>query len=94
MPVLPEEVPGAANSPGISNCSLANAPALTVMAELVPVWLPVVMSVAVTVWVPSSLRVTLKELVPLIRAALAGNTAVASLLVIATVSVTLVIRFP
>src|SRR5438045_1601090 len=35
VPVLPLAVPGAALSPGKSSCSLANAPALTVIAGLV-----------------------------------------------------------
>src|SRR5439155_735154 len=30
-PILPEEVPGAAVSPGINTCSLANGPTLTVI---------------------------------------------------------------
>src|SRR5437588_317878 len=34
-PVLPEALPGAAASPGISSCSFANEPALMVVAGLV-----------------------------------------------------------
>ena len=35
LPVLPDELPGAAVSPGINTCSLAKAPRLTVMLGLV-----------------------------------------------------------
>ncbi len=35
VPVLPAVFPGAAVSPGTSNCNLANAPAMTVMDGLV-----------------------------------------------------------
>src|SRR5438034_248639 len=50
VPVLPLAVPGAALSPGRSSCSLANDPALTVIAGLVlAVLLPSLASVAVTV---------------------------------------------
>ena len=50
VPVLPEAVPGAALSPGTSNCSLARAPALTGVEGLVlAVLVPSVASVAVTV---------------------------------------------
>src|SRR6266481_3518086 len=35
VPVLPVEVPGAAVSPGTSNCSFTNGPLLIVMEELV-----------------------------------------------------------
>ena len=65
VPVLPVAVPGAAVSPGISNCSFVNAPTLTVVEGLVlAVLLPSVTSVAVTVALPAVLKVTLKVLVP------------------------------
>src|SRR5205823_4816320 len=87
VPILPVPVPGAALSPGTSNCSLVNAPGLTVKEGLVlavmPAWM---VSEAVTVLVPAVFAVTLKVLVPLTRAALAGNVAFASLELIATVS--------
>ena len=57
MPVLPDAVPGAAVSPGISSCSFANAPALTVVDGLVfAVIEPFVMSVAVNVGDAGGLR--------------------------------------
>ena len=40
VPVLPVAVPGAAVSPGASNCSFTNAPAFTVMEELVLAVMP------------------------------------------------------
>src|SRR5436309_9177335 len=53
VPALPVTVPGAAVSPGASNCNFTNAPAFKVMAGLVlAVLVPSVMSVAVTVRLP------------------------------------------
>ena len=50
VPVLPLMVPGAAVSPGASNCNFTNKPALTVIEGLVfAVLVPSVVSVAVTV---------------------------------------------
>src|SRR6185436_5293705 len=94
VPVLPLAVPGAAVSPGASNCNFTNAPALTVSAELVlAVLLPSVTSLAVTVLLPAIFKPTLKVRVPPTRAALAGRTAFASEEVIPTVSVTVLIAF-
>src|ERR1051326_2240830 len=94
VPVLPATVPGAADSPGTNNWSLANAPTLTVMDGLVLlVFVPSVMSVAVRVAVPAVLKVTLKDFVPETSAALPGKAALASDEVIPTVSVMLVARF-
>ena len=59
-PVLPVALPGEAVSPGASNCSFTNAPALTAMAGLVlAVLVPSVISVAVTVELPAVFKVTL-----------------------------------
>ena len=59
-PVLPVALPGEAVSPGVSSCSFANAPALTVIdGEVLAVFVPSLMSVAVSVGVPAVLRVTL-----------------------------------
>src|SRR5947207_14579456 len=89
VPVLPVAVPGAAVSPGASNCNFTNAPALTVTAGLVlAVLVPSVMSLAVTVRLPAVFKVTLKVRVPATSAALAGRVALASVAVIPTVSVT------
>src|SRR5260221_9374564 len=53
-PVLPVAVPGAASSPGTSNCSFAKAPTFTVIEGLVDEVLEIsVVSVAVTVQVPT-----------------------------------------
>src|SRR3954454_3103459 len=88
LPVLPEADPGAAVSPGISSCSLLKAPALIVVARLVLAVLePSVESVAVTVAVPAVLAVTENVFVPATSAALPGSAALASLEVIAIVSV-------
>src|SRR5439155_10086055 len=91
VPVLPVAVPGDAISPGTSNCSFVKAPGLTVKDGLVlaviPPW---VVSEAVAVLVPAVFAVTLKVLVPLTRAALAGKAAFASLEPIATVSLVLI----
>src|SRR5258708_6875079 len=61
VPVLPLDAPGAAVSPGTSNCSFTNEPALTLIAGLVLVILvPSLRSVAVTVRKPEVLSVTLE----------------------------------
>ena len=94
VPVLPVEVPGAAVSPGTTNCNFTKDPAFTVMDELVlAVLVPSVLSVAVTVRLPPDFKVTLKVFVPATRAAFPGSTALLSEEVIPTVSVALVIRF-
>ena len=86
-------VPLAAEA-GATTTRLAAAPGLTVIAGLVSAVLAgSVTSDAVTVREPAVLRVTLKLFVPPARAALAGRTALLSLLVMATVSVTEVTRF-
>jgi hypothetical protein len=78
----------------VAIASALAAAGLTVVTELVlGVIPPVVTSDAVTVRLPEVLRVTLKILVPLTNAALAGNVALASLEVIPTVSVTVLITF-
>src|SRR5438874_2085595 len=93
-PVLPRLVPGAAVSPGTNNCSFVNAPALTVIAELVlAVLLPSVMSVAVTVWLPPVMRVTLKVCVPLANAPLGGPAMAGSLEVKPRLSTALFTKF-
>ena len=67
-----------------------NAPALTpISGLLLPVIDPCVTSDAVTVALPAVLSVTLRVFVPLTSAALAGSAALASLEVIATVSLVL-----
>src|ERR1051325_9809929 len=89
-PVLPVAVPGAAVSPGKRICSLVTEPAFSVNDGLVlAVLLPSVVSVAVSVRLPAVLSVTLKVFVPATSAALAGIVALASLEVIATVSLVL-----
>src|SRR5438876_12127369 len=94
MPVLPVAEPGAAISPGTSNCSFANAPGLTVTAGLVlAVLAPSVRSEAVKVCEPAVLNVTLKICVPETKGAFAGKPALASLDVIPTVSVTVLTVF-
>ena len=85
---MPEAVPGAAVSPGISSWSLFAAPALTVVdGEVLRVMPPLVASVAVTVFEPAVLNVTLNVWVPAASAAFDGSVAFASELVIAIVSV-------
>src|SRR5437016_2574213 len=90
VPLFPAEVPGAAVSPGTNNCSFAKRAGLTRIGGLtlavVPGWLA---SEAVTVGLPAVLRVTLKLWLPLASAALVGKVALASLDVIATVSLAL-----
>src|ERR1044071_1922530 len=94
VPVLPDVVPGAAVSPGTSNSSFTNAPALIVIEELVlAVFVPSVISVAVTVRLPAVFSVTVTFPAPPASAALAGKTALASEEVMPTVCETLVIRF-
>ena len=93
-PVFPEALPGAAVSPGINNCSLAKAPATTVVEGLVlAVLLPSVISLAVTVALPAVLKVTAKVLVPETSEAFEGRLALPSLDVIPTVSAALLARF-
>src|SRR5712691_4474049 len=90
LPVLPEDVPGAAVSPGSRICSLLKVPALIVVEGLVlAVFEPSVISVEVTVAVPAVFAVTAKVLVPATSAALAGSVALASVEVMPTVSVEL-----
>src|SRR5262249_45679482 len=90
VPLLPLLLPGAAASPGTSTCSFTKAPALTVMLELVlAVMAGCVTSEAVNVQLPAVLLVTVKALVPLESAALAGRVALASLELMATVSLVL-----
>jgi hypothetical protein len=89
-PVLPVADPAEADSPGTRICSLANAPATTVIDGLVfAVFVPSVMSVAVTVHEPAVFNVTVNAFVPATIAALAGSAAFASLDVMPTVSVLL-----
>ena len=57
------------------------------MALLVPVIVAVATSVAVRVWLPSDLKVALKTPTPLVKVALPGSVAAASLLVKWTVPV-------
>ena len=57
------------------------------------VLLPSSRSVAVIVALPAVFKVTLKVCVPALKAALAGNVALASLAVMPTVSVTVLTRF-
>ena len=45
MPVLPDAVPGAAASPGISNCNFVKGPALTVKVELISLVNPLALAV-------------------------------------------------
>src|SRR5881392_2029270 len=94
VPVLPVPVPGAAVSPGNRICSLATAPALTVMAGLVlAVFVPSVMLLAVRVQLPTVRKVTLKTLVPATSAALAGRIGFGAEEVIPAISVTVLTTF-
>ena len=94
MPVLPVGVPGAAVSPGSSNCNLAAAPEFTVMAGLVLAALvPSLTSLAVIIWEPAVAKVTLKVWAPASSAASAGRIAFGSDVVMPTVSTTVLIRF-
>src|SRR5438445_6012 len=95
-PVLPEAVPGATVSPGVSTSSLENAPARTPIVGLVLlVMAGRVTSAAVTVALPAVLNVTvkLKFWVPPTKAAFAGMVAFGSLEVMPTVSLTVLIKF-
>ena len=87
VPVLPVLVPGAAVSPGTSNCSFTNAPVLMLIAGLVfagiAEW---VRSLAVIVAVPAVLSVILKLRVPSVSALESGSVAFTSLEAMATVS--------
>src|SRR5437870_4065402 len=94
VPVLPVGVPGTAVSPGASNCNFTNAPAFTLMAELVlAVLVPSVISVVVTVRLPPVFMVTEKLPLPELSAAFAGSIALVSEQVMPTVCVTFVTRF-
>jgi hypothetical protein len=94
VPVLPLVVPGAAVSPGSNNCSFTNTPGLTEIPGLVlAALLPSERSVAVKVLLPAVLSFTLKVWVPLLRAALAGSVALASLELMPMVSPAVLIRF-
>src|SRR5439155_15425722 len=87
VPVLPLALPGDAVSPGVNSCSLANAPAPTLIDGLVfTAMAECVTFEAVTVALPAVFKVTLMLFVPLTSAALAGNAAFTSLEVIAIVS--------
>src|SRR5258705_9904231 len=88
-PVLPVEVPGAAVSPGMSNCSLAKLPVFTVIEELMPEALDASLrSMAVAVRAPAVLQIRLRLPVPPDKGALAGSVALASDETIPTVSAT------
>src|SRR5438309_6555477 len=88
-PVLPVAVPGAAVSPGTNTCNFTNDPAFTVTDGLVlAVFVTSVTSLAVTVLLPAVFKVTLKLCVPATNAALAGWVSFRSLVLMATVSVT------
>ena len=94
VPVLPVAVPGIHVSPGRIISSFASAPAPTVMLGLVlSVLPPSLASIAVSVQVPAVLKVTGYVWVPAANAALDGNTALASVLVIPTASITLETTF-
>src|SRR5204863_1962025 len=85
VPVFPVPVPGAAVSPGTSNCNFANAPGFTETLSLLLVFAPSVTSEAVTVWVPAVLNVRFNVFVPFTNAAFAGRTALGSVLETETV---------
>src|SRR3954468_1810958 len=90
-PDFPVVLPGLAVSPGINNCKRANAPAVTVIAELVFAAITeCVTLLAVTVLEPAALSVMLNEAVPPSNGALAGSTAFESLERIRTVSFVLI----
>ena len=94
VPILPPTVPGTAVSPGVSNCSLANAPALTVIAGLeLAVLVPSEASVAVSVQVPAVLFVRLNTFVPETKLVFAGRMLFAPVQVSATVSPALLTTF-
>jgi hypothetical protein len=90
VPVFPVAVPGAALSPGKSNCSFENAPALVVTGGLVfEVLVPSLISLVVTVKEPAVFKVIVNDLEPAISAALAGRPAFPSLEVMPQVCVLL-----
>src|SRR5438093_8609848 len=90
-PVLPVAVPGAAVSPGTSNCSFTKAPALTVTLALVLAVRAAAASVAVIVRVPAVLKVKLDKVpVPATNVRFPAVTPLSSAL-IAFVSVLLMI---
>src|SRR6266853_3544913 len=94
VPLLPVVLPGANVSPGNRTSSLFTADGFTVIAALVPDdFVPSVMSVAVHVQAPAVLFVTLKVRVPEAKAAFAGNTALASLLLMPIVSLGVFTKF-
>lgn len=94
LPVFPVVVPGTADSPGSRTCSLVAAPALTVIGGLLlAVFVGSVTSVAVTTQLPAVLLVKANDLVPETNAAFTGTTSFASVELMFTTSVTLVIRF-
>src|ERR1051325_8383174 len=68
VPVLPVVVPGAAVSPGTSNCNRVNAPAFTSKPLLVPVSLPPVRVTVIVLLVPASVTVTLSVRRPPVNA--------------------------
>ena len=77
---MPVEVPGAAVSPGTSNCNFANAPPLTVIDELVLAVMPGLVTLeAVTLWLPEVFKVTLSVWVPPTSDVSAGKLALLSL---------------
>ena len=91
---MPEEVPGAAVSPGSRICSLVTAPELTVIGGLVyAVLVASVTSMAVTVQLPAVLFVSAKDFVPETKAALTGNTSLASLELMLITSAALLTKF-
>ena len=91
---MPDALPGEATSPGMRICSLVNAPGLMVVAGLVfGVLVPSLMSVAVNVFEPAVFGVIAKTLLPATSAAFAGRVAFASVELIPTVSVTVLMRF-
>src|SRR5437868_10340400 len=89
-PVFPLAVPGAAVSPGTSNCSLVKAAELIGIAELVLLAIAAcVTSETVKLAVPEVFRVTAKVFAPPIRAALAGRIAFGSVAAMAIASLVL-----
>ena len=94
VPIFPAGVPGAVVSPGISNCNLAKAPALTVIGGLVVTGLvPSLLSITVTVQVPAVMLVIAKAFVPDTKAALAGSMSFGSVELMPIISVTVFTRF-
>ncbi len=91
---MPAVVPGAAVSPGVSTCSLAKTPGLTVIAGLtLAVFVLSVRLLIVRVEVPVVLKVTLKVFVPLTNAVFAGSAALLSEAVMLMVSLMLLTTF-